>query len=451
MLFVSTVGDGKSFLVDMNSANVLRNYKSDPVDGCSHSVVYNTRADTIVCPQRKTCVFTFSPTMMQPIHKSFTSEIISAMALSPCQNFIIGGGQETGCLFVWSSTTGDLIRLVKSHIKGIRSISFSHDGQLFASASADSAVKVWNVWECVAVFGTGSAIKPRTTNNSHTLAVECCAFFNASQWVATCSLDRTCRVFDALTNTQLFSYTFASPLTTLAVSWDDRKICFGSNAGTLGWVDLYHVSQPDVCAPEVTVGNTFAGGHKGTILNIAFLKNSSSRVICGSADGLALVWDFLPQEFRLVREVLNMKRNILHCYSVPSITSADVAAMKSNGSVQMGKYPLDATDGRFTLPDIADFAKSGDGPKQIIAHAGLNEDELADSILPSFDHTYDKKRRKKQRDEVEKLRKAIKDARKSKNDKFAAKKSELTSIMDEITQLETLKAQLVAKLAKAQK
>eukprot|EP00658_Telonema_sp_P-2_P037181 TRINITY_DN26766_c0_g1_i2.p1 TRINITY_DN26766_c0_g1~~TRINITY_DN26766_c0_g1_i2.p1 ORF type:complete len:354 (-),score=129.14 TRINITY_DN26766_c0_g1_i2:272-1246(-) len=308
--------------------------------------------------------------------------------------------------------------------------------------------RVWNMWECVSVFGTGSAIKPRTTNNSHTLSVECCSFFNDALWVATCSLDRTCRIFDALTNTQLFSHTFTSPLTTLAISGDDRKICFGSNSGALGWVDLYHSSRPDVCSPEVSVGNTFAGGHKGAIVNVSFLKNNNSRVICGSADGLALVWDLLPSEFRLVREVLNLKKSILHCVAIPCLTASDVAGMKGNSSVQLGKYPLDATDGRFSLPDVDDFTKPDQTVKQTIAHEGLNEDELADAALPSFDHTYDKKRRKKQREEVDKLRKSIQNARKSKNAKFLGKKTELESIMAEVAQLETVKAQLQAKLSK---
>lgn len=46
---------------------------------------------------------------------------------------------------IWSPFTGDLIRNLSGHTKGLSDIAWSTDGVYLASASDDTSVRIWNV------------------------------------------------------------------------------------------------------------------------------------------------------------------------------------------------------------------------------------------------------------------------------------------------------------------
>jgi WD40 repeat protein len=46
---------------------------------------------------------------------------------------------------IWSPFTGELIRNLSGHTKGLSDIAWSADGVYLASASDDTSIRIWNV------------------------------------------------------------------------------------------------------------------------------------------------------------------------------------------------------------------------------------------------------------------------------------------------------------------
>jgi eukaryotic-like serine/threonine-protein kinase len=70
---------------------------------------------------------------------------VSAVAFSSDDSLLVTGSFTNGELSFWDRATGKLIETVASHSKRVRSIAFSPNGQLLASASLDGSIRVWNV------------------------------------------------------------------------------------------------------------------------------------------------------------------------------------------------------------------------------------------------------------------------------------------------------------------
>jgi len=54
-------------------------------------------------------------------------------------------GAADNVVKIWSPLTGELIRNLSGHTKGLSDISWSSDGTYLASASDDTSIRIWNV------------------------------------------------------------------------------------------------------------------------------------------------------------------------------------------------------------------------------------------------------------------------------------------------------------------
>lgn len=373
MLFISSGLEGKSYLVDAETANVLRTYKSDPAHSKA-AAVFVERSNSIYVAERKNCIFTFNLAHAQAVQKSFSSENMTCLAVSPCGNFIVGGSAETGCIFVWSIHGGELFRLLKSHLKSVRHINFSPDGAYFASASADTTCKIWRTSEA---FSTDvhAVVNPKTTFTVHTLSVEACEFLQESDLLATCSLDRSVRVFDLSTGAQIFSINTPVQLVVLRVL-NARTIFCGGADGSLLLVPLRNKSAAlnqnvsaiggegsleaavsatvsstanqklaatlaEAATQAYTIVQPFAEGHNGPI--VAAWAVTGSKIMVASQDGNLSEWnyDVANGGLRLVRNVLMYRKGITSIAHIPRV-AAQAVATKTVRYSQLAKYPNDS-------------------------------------------------------------------------------------------------------------
>lgn len=122
-----------------------------------------------------------------------------------------------------------LKRILRGHTGGIKRISWSPDGRLLASPSADHTVRVWNVafGECTAVF------------EGHNADVLCVAWSPDGHKLASASHDKTIRIWDTATQQTIVTLQGHEDFVN-CVAWspDGHKLASGSRDRTIRIWDL---------------------------------------------------------------------------------------------------------------------------------------------------------------------------------------------------------------------
>lgn len=447
--------------MDIETGSAHRLYKSDP-HAAPHAACYSRKTEAIILPQDKACTFQFSPTMQQAVQRSFTTERLSSVCVSPCGNILVGGGGETGCLFAWNIITGELLRMVKAHLRKITCISFSSDGSQMATASEDSTCKVWALGPLLSA--TNSNVTAETIFTAHTVAVMSCAFLNFSDVVATASLDRSVKLFRSRGGAQLMTVTVDVPLNIICVSPDDLHIVVGGQGGHLFFISLseandiqrrndrnrvltaesaapvgYPITRDDSWMPELRKRPPVAGGHSKNIVSLAFLPlPRHHEILVASENGTILVWDVM--NLRVVQEIATVKKGICHIVSIPHLTPESTAALKYDRCVSLSKYPVDPHGQTgYVIPNIpAEDAQTGNHANKIDLHN-----------LPNV--KYNKAKQKRLREEIARNEAEEAERRKAAVEKQRLFEEEMIRLNQQSSELQEMARKLTEKIAAVEK
>jgi WD40 repeat protein len=148
------------------------------------------------------------------------SNYIIAIAWSNDGERILSGAIGDETLKIWNAISGELLKNLEGHSRGVRAVSWNLDNSRIVSASDDKTLKIWDSM-------TGGVLQ---TLEGHSSEVHSVSWNRVDGRILSGSSDCTMKVWDALTGKVLKTFTGDSAyIQVRSVSWsfDGRKIVSG--------------------------------------------------------------------------------------------------------------------------------------------------------------------------------------------------------------------------------
>ncbi|EMD37020.1 hypothetical protein CERSUDRAFT_155454 [Gelatoporia subvermispora B] len=197
---------------------------------------------------------------------------VNSVVFSP-QGDIIASGSDDTTVRLWSPKNGlPSLSLLTGHKAAVNSVAFSPDGERIASGSRDGTIRIWDV---KTGSTTGDSIKGETPIFS-------VAFSHDGRRVAYGSKDAAIRIWDVETSKIHLEILHAheGPVHSVAFSPDDHQISSGSGDGKARTWNAETGGSP------IT---TFSS-HTNLVLSVSY-HPKLARIVSGSADCTVRIWD----------------------------------------------------------------------------------------------------------------------------------------------------------------
>jgi WD40 repeat protein/tRNA A-37 threonylcarbamoyl transferase component Bud32 len=193
---------------------------------------------------------------------------VRSVAWSPDGKLLASAGFDH-TVQIWDAASGTRLHTYASHTDTVNSIAWSPDGRRLASASADQTVQVWDA----------TSGQTQLTYRGHTAAVNSIAWSPDGRRLASASEDWTVQVWDATSGqSQLTYHGHTNIVFSVAWSPDGRRLASGSDDGsTQVW--------------DATSGQTQLTyrGHMGPVESVAWSPDGR-HLASGSDDRTVQVW-----------------------------------------------------------------------------------------------------------------------------------------------------------------
>ncbi|KAL4229143.1 WD repeat [Mactra antiquata] len=171
-----------------------------------------------------------------------------------------------------STIVASLEHTICSHTSDVNGVCFSK-GKYLATCSGDKTVRVWNTEDYTEVQSSPLC--------GHTYYVHCCAFSPFGTLLASCSTDGKVIIWDPLTGKKkyTFQHESKSPIRVIRFSPDSKMLLSGCDDNNLC---LWNLTTESLVT-------TFKG-HEATVFGCDFSPDGQ-YIVSGSSDGDLQVWD----------------------------------------------------------------------------------------------------------------------------------------------------------------
>lgn len=204
----------------------------------------------------------------------------------------------SGTVYVWDTTSGQLLRSWAAHYKRVTALAVLDDDSMFFSGGEDTLVKAWALADLLDItqnWAGGHRLEPRHMWSGHTLPITSitCGSGGSHSIILTTSMDRYCKIWSLASGTLVRSSSYPVGVTCSRLDVGEQVLYVGGADGRVFETDLIEVpfrgtSSSDNCATSLG-GHACLEGHQGPVTCIA-LTWDGEMLVTGAEDGAVRVW-----------------------------------------------------------------------------------------------------------------------------------------------------------------
>ncbi|KAL2321699.1 hypothetical protein Fmac_026078 [Flemingia macrophylla] len=224
---------------------------------------------------------------------NYTVEDVGPLCCTSDGIYLVGGALS-GFAYLWSVTSGKLLKAWKAHNKSLNCMLFSDDNSFLISSSVDGVICVWSMISLLNVEETRSLPPLLHCLSGHMSSITGLLITpdNYFSLLVSSSLDGTCKVWNFISGKLMQTQAYPLAITSIAFHQRERLLFCGTENGTI------IVNKLAVCLEEgpsvVTISPPLElKGHNGAI---SALTCSQARLISASEDCMIYIWDIFNWE-----------------------------------------------------------------------------------------------------------------------------------------------------------
>ncbi|XP_065221153.1 WD repeat-containing protein 18 [Planococcus citri] len=282
---------------DLKSGTTLMTYKSSAINARCMDVLNN---DYVLAVQKGPLILAWPINSQEKIQhiKMLCPGEVGCFSVSPDGLYIAVSIENK--LLIWQFATGKLLSTVSGHYQRITVITWTRDGSDVITGGEDGLVCVWKLSVLISAnfmyMGIksdeqSSQVESRYTFSDHSIRINDLYVGSGGQRARlyTASADKTCKIYDLATGTQLLSIVFDSKPCSIVVDPAENYVFVGTGDGTIKTFSLLDPPRNrDYHFTDTSNDTTFSGHTKQ--VNSLSISTDGTSLISGSADESVKIW-----------------------------------------------------------------------------------------------------------------------------------------------------------------